>query len=135
MPNSKRKFIILGLLAIAIVYSLYNICLVYVSYYDDIPRKVRHINRLLSILIVYGIGYYSFKKYGVKWISDIWNVIYFAVVIILVLIGLYDWSFGPASMQTRNIAKTLHEFLISPVLYVAILIINRTLVKIGEGNK
>jgi hypothetical protein len=133
MPGSRRKYILLGLLAIVIVYSLYNLCLVYVSYYDAIPRKVRHLNRFLSILIVYGIGYYSFKKYGVKWMSDIWNVIYAAVVILLVLIGIYDWSLGPASMQVRNIAKTLHEFLISPILYAVILIINKTLARVSEA--
>lgn len=132
MASNKRKYILIGLLAIVVVYSLYYLCLVYVSYYDAIPRKVRHINRLLSILIVYGIGYWSFKKYNVKWIRMLWNAIYFTVVILLVLIGLYDWSLGPASMQVRNIAKTLHEFLISPVLFVAILIINKTLVKISD---
>jgi hypothetical protein len=129
MPGKKRNYVILGLVAIILVYTLYYMLFVYVSYFNDIPRKVRHISRLISIIIVYGIGYCAFKKYDVKWIRSIWNFVYFTVVIMLILIGIYDWSFGPASAQTRNVAKTMHELLISPVLYAGILIINRIIVK------
>ena len=131
MPGSKRKYVLAGLIAIILVYTLYYMMFVYVSHFNDIPRKERHISRLISILIVYGIGFYAFKKYDVKWIRSIWNFIYFAVIIVLILIGIYDWTFGPASMQTRNIAKTLHELLISPILYAGILIVNRILVKVS----
>ncbi|HVW98400.1 MAG TPA: hypothetical protein VHA56_20710 [Mucilaginibacter sp.] len=131
MQKSRRKYIVLGLLAILLIYTLYYMAFVYVSYFNEIPRKVRHIARLVSILLVYGIGYYTLKKYGVKWISAIWNYIYFVVVLLLILIGLYDWTLGPASQQIRNVAKTLHEFLISPVLYAGLLIINRMLTKIS----
>jgi hypothetical protein len=134
MSINKNKFIWFGLLAIEVVYSLYNIFFVYTIHYEDIPRKVRHIVRLFSIVIVYGIGYYSFKKYGVKWIGDIWSIIYIAVVTLLVLIGIYDWALGPSSMQLRNIAKTFHEFLISPVLFVAIVILSKSLSKISKNG-
>ena len=135
MKKNKRLYILGGFFAIVIVYSLYNIYLVDVNYYEDIPRKVRHINRFLSILIVYGIGFYTFKKYDVPWIRTLWNIIYILFLSLLILIGIYDWSLGPASGQIRNIANTFHEFLISPILYVAILIINNTLVKIGQKNR
>lgn len=127
MAGNKRKYILIGLFAITAVYLLYNIFLVDASYYEDVPRKIRHLSRMLSIILVYGIGYYSFKNYGEKWIIDIWNIIYFTVVPLLILIGIYDLSFGPASVQLRNISKTLHEFLIAPVFYVTILIIKKTL--------
>lgn len=131
MPGSKRKYLFIGLAVIIVIYTLYYMGFVYVSNFNQIPRKVRHLSRLVSILFVYGAGFYAFKKYDVKWIRTVWNLVYFAIVILLVFIGVYDWSFGPASMQTRNIAKTLHEFLISPLLYVGLLIINRILVKIA----
>jgi hypothetical protein len=134
MLSKKTRYLLFGLLAIVIVYTLYNLFMVYVSNYDAIPRRVRHFNRLLSIAMVYGIGFYALKRYDVKWIRVIWNTIYLAVVIILLLIGIYDWSLGPASMQIRNVAKTLHEFLISPILYVGLLIINRSLVKINANG-
>jgi hypothetical protein len=134
MPGSRRRYVIAGLLAIILVYTLYYMTFVYVGHFNDIPRKIRHTGRLVSILIVYGVGFYAFKKYDVKWISAIWNFIYFTVIVVLLLIGLYDWSFGPASPQTRNIAKTLHEFLISPILYVGILILNRILIKMSPES-
>ena len=92
MPGSKRRYILTGLILIVIIYTLYYMAFVYVGNYNQIPRRVRHIARLLSILMVYGVGYYSFKKYGVKWISGLWNIIYFVVIILLILIGIYDWS-------------------------------------------
>ena len=135
MPGKKRNYVILGLVAIILVYTLYYMLFVYVSYFKDIPRKVRHISRLISIIVVYGIGYYSFKNYDVKWIRSIWNFIYFTVVIMLILVGIYDWTLGPASASIRNVAKTMHELLISPVLYAGILIINRVVVKLGSSPK
>jgi hypothetical protein len=135
MIGNKRKYILIGLFAITTVYLLYNIFLVDASYYEDIPRKVRHLSRLLSIIFVYGIGYYSFKNYGEKWIIDIWNIIYFAVIPLLILIGIYDLSLGPASVELRNISKTLHEFLISPVFYVTILIVKKTLGRLNATEE
>jgi len=134
MPGKKRNYVILGLVAIILVYTLYYMLFVYVSYFNDIPRKVRHISRLVSIIVVYGIGYYSFKKYDVKWIRSLWNFVYFTVVIMLILIGIYDWTLGPASASIRNVAKTMHELLISPILYAGILIINRVVARISQGQ-
>jgi len=53
----------------------------------------------------------------------------------LILIGIYDWTLGPASASIRNVAKTMHELLISPILYAGILIINRVVVKMGPASK
>lgn len=131
MPGKKRSYVILGLLAIIVVYTLYYMLFVYVSYFNDIPRKLRHVSRLVSIIIVYGIGYYAFKKYEVKWIRSVWNFIYFSVVILLIIAGIYDWTLGPASASIRNVAKTMHELLISPILYAGILIIKRIVVRIS----
>lgn len=134
MVAGKRKFVIIGCLSITLIYILYNIFFVYASYYNQIPRHVRHINKLLSTLIVYGIGWYSLKKYGIKWLSGLWKIIYITVLILLVSIGVYDWSLGPAPSQVRDIAKTFHECLISPILYAAFVIVSSMLRKIG-GNE
>jgi hypothetical protein len=127
--TNKRYYIIGGFLAIFLVYSLYNIYLVDVSYYNQIPRKVRHLARFLSILIVYGIGFYTLKKSMTGWVINIWNSIYLIFTFLLILIGIYDWSVGGASNQIRNIANTLHEFLISPVLFIVLYIIHNKLLR------
>jgi len=124
MLKNKRNYLIIGFLAIVIVYSLYNLYLVDVNYYDQIPRKLRHIARLVSILIVYGIGFYTLRQYMQPWVVSLWNIIYLFAATLLILIGIYDWSTGGAASQVRNIANTLHEFLISPVLYIALYIIH-----------
>jgi hypothetical protein len=122
--NNKRRYLIGGFIAIVLLYSLYNIYLVDVDYYNQIPRKVRHIARFFSILSVYGIGFYTLKKYMDAWVINLWNTIYLIFTILLILIGIYDWSVGGASNQVRNIANTLHEFLISPVLFISLYIIH-----------
>ncbi len=122
--TNKRFYLIGGFIAIVIVYSLYNIYLVDVNYYNQIPRKLRHINRFLSILIVYGIGTYALKKYTVNWMMLVWHALHVVVIFLLLLLGVYDWTFGQASVQVRNMANTFHEFLISPIFYVAMVILS-----------
>ena len=133
MANKQRKIILIGLSGITAVYVLYNVFLVDASYYESIPRSLKHTSRFVSMIIVYCIGYFSFKNYGVKWIIDLWNMLYFIVTPLLVLIGVYDLTVGPAPEQLKSISKTLHEFLISPIFYIALLIMKKTLAKV-KGN-
>ena len=44
-------------------------------------------------------------------------------------IGAYDWAFGMVDKKTKELAATMQEFLISPVLYVAMGILNKRLNK------
>jgi hypothetical protein len=125
--SNKRLFFLIGLLAITLIYFLYNIFLVDVDYYQSIPRKIRHINKFGSILLVYGVGTWTLKKYTIHWMMQIWHVVYAVTVIALIFIGLYDWRFGVISIQLRNIASALHEFLISPILFVGMGILNSRL--------
>lgn len=123
MPKlSRRKIFFLGLIAIIIIYSLYNI------YFDitnvpGIPGKIKHANKLLFVLIVYGTGTFVLKKFTVQWMMFIWHLIHIVFISVLIIIGLFDWYKGSIPDQIRNIANSLQEFLISPVLYVSMGII------------
>ena len=133
MPQSnKRLYLIVGFIAITLVYSLYNIFLIDSSFYWSIPRKFRHFNKLILILIVYGIGTYALKKYTVGWMMQIWHLVHIIVIFSLVLIGMYDWYFHTVSLQLRNIANTFLEILISPMLYICIIILNRKLYLLND---
>lgn len=123
----KQLFFWSGLLAIIIVYSVYNIFLVDASYYFFIPRIIRHISGLVCVLIVYGIGTYALKKYTVGWMMQIWHLLHVFLILLLLLISILAWGWAPLPYQLHNIASALHEFLISPVLYVAMGIINSRL--------
>ena len=130
---NSRRYIAAGFCLIALIYILYNVFFVYVSYYNDIPRRLRHINKLAAVLLVYAVGYYTLKRYDVKWMATIWNLVYFSGIVLLLFVGFYDWSLGPVSSPVRNIAKTMHDFLISPVLYAGLLIINKTMLKMSAA--
>jgi hypothetical protein len=45
------------------------------------------------------------------------------------VIGLYDWTYGMVSIKTKEIAASMQEFLISPVLYFAMGLINKKMNK------
>ncbi len=126
MPKIANKYVYywVGFIIIVVIYSVYNLYLVDVNYYQSIPRKVRHICKLLTILSIYGTGTFALKKYAAGWMMYIWHLLHIVIIALLLLIGLYDWSFGELSAQFRNVANTLFEFLISPVIYIAVGILN-----------
>jgi hypothetical protein len=133
MPELKNKYYFwIGFIVIVVIYSLYNLYLVDVDYYQSIPRKTRHVVKFLSILSIYGIGTVALKKYIADWMLYIWHLIHILIIALLLIIGIYDWSFGEISVPFRNIADTLFEFLISPVIYIAIGILNN---KFGRKAK
>ena len=126
---NKMFFFWSGLVAIALVYTLYNIFLEDASYYGAVPRKLRHVIRFLTILGVYGIGAFALHKFAVPWMLRIWHLIYFVSIVFLLAIGLYDWSHGLSTHLVRNFADSLTELLIAPALFVTMGIINARLKK------
>lgn len=121
--NNRQVYWIVFIIII-IIYSLYNLYLVDVGYYQSIPRKVRHIGKFLSILIIYGIGTLALRRITAAWMMYIWHLTHIVIIASLLLLGLYDWSFGELSAQVRNVANTLFEFLISPLIYIGVGILN-----------
>jgi hypothetical protein len=122
--TNRRLYFWGGFIIIVVIYSLYNLYLVDVNYYQSIPRKVRHICKFAAVLSIYGIGTFALKKHATEWMMYIWHLLHIIIIAVLLLIGLYDWSFGEISDQFRNVANTLFEFLISPVIYIAVGILN-----------
>ncbi len=131
----KRTYFWVGFIIIVVIYSLYNLYLVDVNYYQSIPRKVRHICKFATILSIYGIGTVALKKYTTAWMMYIWHLLHVIIISILLLIGIYDWTFGEISVQFRNVAATLFEFLISPVIYIAVGILSSKFGKDDNANK
>lgn len=127
---NKNFYIIAGFIAIALVFIAYNFLLAYASYANEIPRKVRHVNRLVCSLSIFGIGYYTFKKHNVQWLTDTWKIIYASIIILLLVAGLFDWFINPLPFQLRNIVKNLNEFLISPLPFIALFAVSKNYSKI-----
>ena len=134
MSKPKPKYIfILGLLAICVIYSLYSVYFD-LTYVPDIPGKLKHLNKLLFVIIVYGVGTLALKRYMIGWMMLIWHVLHIIFISVLLLIGFYDWYHGDITDQIRNVANSVFEFLISPVLYVSMGIIQFRLFKNKENT-
>ena len=130
---SNRHIYWIGFIVIVVIYSLYNLYLVDVGYYQDIPRKVRHIGKFAAILIIYLTGTFSLRKYTADWMMFIWHLVHIVIIGLLLLVGAYDWIFGEISAQMRNVANTLFEFLISPLIYIGVGILNTTFNRVNKS--
>lgn len=118
-----------GLFIIALIY-----CMFYIFFADRadtvlIPRKWRHVIKFLTTFIVYLVGSFHLGKQKNYWMLYLWHFVHISLLSTITCIGLYDWIFGMVRYQIKEIAASLQEFLISPILYIAMGILNRRLVK------
>lgn len=106
---------------------------IYTSYYllfQDSPnaelinRKLRHVIKFGATFLVYLVGTYHLGKLKDQWMDLLWHTVHISGLCLLVGIGGFDWLFGMVSMPTKYFAASLQEFLISPVLYVGMGILN-----------
>jgi ABC-type uncharacterized transport system permease subunit len=125
-PTDKRRlFFFIGLLAMAILYSVNNLYLLDHHFFEITTRATRHLIKFGSVLIAYGIGLFAFRNYSPSWLMQLWNILYAAALLVLIFLGIYDGWIREFSMPVRNGVAALHEFLISPVPFVVTGIINR----------
>src|SRR5579859_2398390 len=102
--HSKQLSFFSGLLAIVVIYSVYNIYFIDTSYYHFIPKIVRHLVGLGCALLIYGIGTYTLKMYNAGWMMLIWHLLHAILIVLFLLIGIYAWGLGPISIQWHNLA-------------------------------
>jgi hypothetical protein len=129
---TNRQIYWAGFIVIVVVYSLYNLYLADVTYYRSISIKLRHVLKFLLILVIYGTGTFALKRYTPLWMMQLWHLIHIVIIVLLLMIGVYDWGVGKIPISFRNIADTLFEFLISPLIYIAVGILS---VKFGSVQK
>jgi len=125
--SKSRWFFGLGLLAIVILYSAYNLYILDPKVFDSMSRSVRHVFKFGSVIIAYGIGLFAFRRFSPDWVMQLWHLLYGLGLGILILLGLYDAIFSTLSMPLRKVISTFHEFLVSPIPYVIVGIINSAL--------
>ncbi|MHA8081431.1 hypothetical protein VR610_09760 [Aquirufa regiilacus] len=127
--QNNRKYLrnnwLVGLILICLIYTLFYI---YVQENKAIkifvPRKIRHIIKFGTTFSVYLIGTYFLAKLKEKWMQQLWHFIHLGLLGILIIFGLYDWIVNPIPKSVREISMVFQEFLISPVLYVAMSLLN-----------
>ena len=126
--SDKVRFII-GLIIIFILYSCYYIFIAEHKNTALIPRKLRHVITLLVTVAVYFVGTFHLGKLKVTWMASLWHIVHISGLCIITAIGLFDWLFleGKTILGLSRFARTIQELLISPILYVAMGLLNRTL--------
>ncbi|HEY4208411.1 MAG TPA: hypothetical protein VGM31_16410 [Puia sp.] len=116
--DRKKQWFWTGLVLICILYCLYYVLFLY-RLALDMPIHGRHVIKFLFILLVYGTGVYCLRRWGMPWMLRLWHISYLVIVLLLLLLGGYDWTIARAPASVRSVADSLQAFLISPILYVA----------------
>lgn len=127
MPINKTLFTRFtgGLIVILILYSAYQLALGDNTNAYAVPRIWRHFFRFAVVLAVYGTGTWGLGKLPQKWLLGIWHLIHTILITTLFLIGLWDWGIAPVSYPVRRLGNSIHEFLISPLLYLATALVGK----------
>jgi hypothetical protein len=116
-----------GLVFIILIYSMFYILFADRAETILIPRKWRHVIKFMTTIVVYLIGSYHLGKQKNTWMLYMWHIIHISLLSTITSIGLYDWVFGMVRIGVKEIAASMQEFLISPILYIAMGILNQRL--------
>lgn len=83
------------------------------------PLLITHSIKILVVLAIYLSGTFFLAKLPQKWLKQLWHLIH--IVLISILVVLWSWHFAvhPLPINLRNFGYSIHEFLISPLLYLA----------------
>jgi hypothetical protein len=109
-----------GLIAILFIYSVYYLLLADNKQVGKmIPLTFRYLIKIGIVFAVYFMGTYALGKLPQKWLLQIWHLIHISLISLLIL--LWAWHFGVSQLplNLRRLGYSIHEFLISPLLYLA----------------
>lgn len=113
-----------GLILIALLYSAYYLFFLY-GLSLTMPLRARHVMKFLFILAVYGVGLLGLRRSAAGWVVRSWHFCYVLGLLLLLLLGAYDWMIARTPLSLREVADDVQEFLVSPVLYVALGLLSR----------
>jgi len=133
--QSDRFRFIAGLVLIVIIYSSYYIYFVENQNFISKSKLVLHLIRLSTTVIIYIIGTVHLGKLKDNWMSSLWHFIHISGLCIITSLGLISWFIIDIGLDLKEFAYTVQELLISPVLYVAMGLLNSSLNKKTVANK
>ncbi|GAB1857692.1 hypothetical protein MHTCC0001_25290 [Flavobacteriaceae bacterium MHTCC 0001] len=130
--SDKLRFIF-GLIFIVAIYSWYYLFFITEDQsWMELPKLTFHLIRFATTVAVYFIGTFHLGKLKDSWMSKIWHLVHIGGLIIITSMGLFDWFIMGISRNLKDFAHTVQEILISPVLYVAMGILNKALHRTKE---
>lgn len=116
----------IGLVAIVALYCTYYLYFIY-GLSREIPLRAMHFMKFVFILAAYGLGVLGLRGRAAGWKMRVWHWVYLAGLCFLVGLGVYDWAVDRVVLSIRGVADTVLEFLVSPVLYVGLGLLARSL--------
>jgi hypothetical protein len=115
---STKKFWV-GLLVIFLIYTAYWVLLAENKSALKIPAIYRHILKMAVVFAVYFSGTYFLGKLPQKWLIQLWHFIHITLISILIFLWLWHFGIKNLPLYFRRLGFSIHEFLISPLLYLA----------------
>lgn len=125
--NSDKSRFIAGLIFIVIIYSWNYLYFVEHKNPFSLPKNTRHFISFAVTLVVYLIGTFHLGKLKDTWMSSIWHIVHVSGLAIMISLGLINWFIIELNLSLKHLVYTIQEVLISPVLYVAMGLLNKTL--------
>ncbi len=123
--SDKVRFVF-GLIFIVIIYSAF-----YVFYFENhnlnFSRRAGHVIKFGTTIAVYFVGTYHLGKLEDSWMSYIWHIVHVSGLLIITSLGAYDFFISEISLNLKLFAISVQEILISPILYLAMGLLNKTL--------
>jgi len=132
-PKHKVSYWI-GLVAIITLYCVYYLYFIY-NLSREVSLRTMHLLKFLFVVVAYGIGVLGLRKNVLPGLMRLWQLVYVVCVLLLVLLGMYDWFVARAPLAVRGIADNIHELLVSPILYVAFSLISYRMEGRGDYRK
>ena len=124
--RKRRWALTLGLFVITVLYCVYYLGFVY-GIFTRVPIRTRQILKFLFALAVYGAGWLALRRQVAEWMVKIWHLLYACGVGVLLLLGAYDWAIARLPASVRSVADAVQELLVSPLLFIAMLLLLRSL--------
>lgn len=118
--NLNTKRFISGFILILSVYTIY-----YLLFADNkiitahLPHSARHSIKFLVVLLVYMSGTLFLGKLSERWLNHIWHFIHLTLISLLIILWMWHFLISPLPANLRRLGFSIHEFLISPLLYLA----------------
>jgi hypothetical protein len=117
--RKQNRDFIAGLIVLVLIYSAYYLL---VADNDRIIQKTPFVSHSIKILVVMAIylgGTFFLARLPQKWLKQLWHLIHIVLISVLVVLWTWHFSIHPLPFNIRNLGYSIHEFLISPLLYLA----------------
>jgi phosphoglycerol transferase MdoB-like AlkP superfamily enzyme len=93
------------------------------------PVKIRHLITFITTIAVYLVGTFHLGKMKYKWLPSLWHLVNISGLCIIIVLGLFNWFIMEVGISIKLLGRGIQELIMSPVLYVAIYLLNRSLNK------